>query len=171
MSNSGSLSETISEIDMEPINVMISKMKKVKILTRVIPIAFLRKKFIKQSMVHLKGCNEQEQKYMQELFEIMFYRLTNKSERHMCTLMIDLLNLKRFTKNDFAYLDGKVLLILSKDDETFSNKIKKGLIDSMPNPKVCDSLSGGHVALILKIDNYISLIKDFLLTPSKNQIN
>jgi hypothetical protein len=41
----------------------------------------------------------------------------------------------------------------------------------MPNPKVCDSLSGGHVALILKIDKYISLIKDFLLTPSKNQIN
>lgn len=170
ISNSGSLSETFSETDMEPLYVMIRKMKKVKKLTRIVPMALLRNKFIKQSMLHLKGCSQKEQKYMHELFEIMFQRLTNQSERHMCSLMIDLLNLKRFCRNDFSYLDGKVLLILSKDDETFSDRIKQGLIDLMPNPKVCDNLSGGHVALFLKIDSYISLVKEFLETTEASSI-
>lgn len=162
ISNSGCLSETLNETDMKPMYEMIGKMKKVKKLTRIIPMAFLRGKFIKQSMEHLKGCTEEEQNYMQELFEIMFHRVTNRSERHMCSLMIDLLNLKRSSRNDFAYLDGRVLLILSKDDQTFSERIKQGLIDLMPNPKVCDYLSGGHLALFLKIDSYISLVKNFL---------
>ncbi|MBW9150482.1 hypothetical protein K2F40_16180 [Clostridium sp. CM028] len=65
------------------------------------------------------------------------------------------MNLNRGSRNDFAYLDGKVLLILSKDDETFSGGIKQGLIELMPNPKICDYLSGGHLALFLKIDSYI----------------
>ncbi|MBZ9607154.1 hypothetical protein G9F73_004840 [Clostridium estertheticum] len=107
---------------------------------------------------------------MQELFEIMFHRLTNRSERHMCSLMIDLLNLKRISRNDFAYLDGKVLLILSKDDETFSGGIKQGLIELMPNPKICDYLSGGHLALFLKIDSYISLVKDFFESTKTSSI-
>lgn len=162
ISNSGCLSETLNETDMKPMYEMIQKMKKVKKLTRIIPLAFMRGKFIKQSMEHLKGCTEEERKYMQELFELMFHRLTNRSERHMCTLMIDLLSLKRSSRNDYAYLDGKVLLIQSKDDETFSERIKQGLIELMPNPKVCDNLSGGHLALFLKIDSYISLVKDFL---------
>lgn len=161
ISNSGCLSETLNETDMKPMHEMIRKMKKVKKLTKIIPMAFLRGKFIKQSMEHLKECTEEERKYMQELFEMMFHRLTNRSERHMCSLMIDLLNLKRSSREDFAYLDGKVLLILSKDDETFSEKIKQELIELMPNPKVCDNLSGGHLALFLKIDSYISLVKDF----------
>lgn len=167
ISNSGCLSETLNETDMKPMYEMIGKMKKVKKLTRIIPMVFLRKKFIKQSMEHLKGCTDEEQKYMQGLFEIMFHRLTNRSERHMCSLMIDLLNLKRSSRNDFVYLDGKVLLILSKEDETFSERIKQGLIDLMPNPKVCDYLSGGHLALFLKIDSYISLVKDFLESDAK----
>lgn len=39
---------------------------------------------------------------------------------------------------------------------------KQGLIDLMPNPIVCDCLSGGHLAMFLKTDSYITLVKDFL---------
>lgn len=163
ISNTGCISDALSETDMKSMYEMIEKMKKVRVMTRIVPIALLRGKFIRQSMEHLKGCSDAEKEYMHSLFEIMFHRLTNQSERHMCSLMIDLLNLKRSSKNDFAYLDGKVLLILSKDDETFSDTIKVALIELMPNPKVCDSLSGGHLALALKIDSYISLVKGFLM--------
>lgn len=162
ISNTGCLSVNLNETDMIPMYAMMKKMKKVKMVTRLIPMSLLRGTLVKKSMKHLKGCTDKEQEYMQELFILLFRRLTNRRERHMCSLMIDLLNSKRSSKEDFRYLDGRVLLILSKDDETFSEKIKHHLIELMPNPIVCNNLSGGHLAMILKIDLYITLVKDFL---------
>ena len=161
LSNTGCMSEEMDESDMESMNVMINQFKKLEWITRVIPIALLRKKFIKQSMMHLTECTNEERQYMQELFELMFAKLTNRKERHMCRLMADLINIRN-SRQDFAYLDGKVLLILSKDDETFNESIRCRLINLMQNPKVCYDLEGGHLALFLKIDRYIALVKSFI---------
>lgn len=161
LSNTGCMSEEMDESDMESMHVMINKFKKVEWIARVIPIALLRKKFIKQSMMHLKECTHEERQYMQELFELIFAELTNRGERHMCRLMADLINIRN-GRQDFAYLDGKVLLILSKDDETFTESIKCRLINLMQNPKICYDLGGGRLALFLNIDRYIALVKSFI---------
>ncbi|WP_193708294.1 alpha/beta hydrolase [Alkalibaculum sporogenes] len=166
LSNTGCMTEEIDENDMKSIYAMLNKIKKVKWITRIIPVALLRKKFIKRSMQYLKECTNEERQYMHDLFKLMFGRLTNKGERHMCELMLDLINIRNSSK-DFSYLDGKVLLILSKDDETFSEAIKQGLVNLMPNPKVCYDLSGGHLTMFLKIDTYISMVKRFINDHNK----
>lgn len=105
---------------------------------------------------------DDERIYMTEFFRYMFSKLTNKGERHMCNLMIDLLAIPRMSKRDFAYFDGKVLHLLSKDDNTFSEGIKAGLTEMMTNPEVSTEPDGGHLALILKIDDFITQVSRFI---------
>lgn len=70
LSNTGCMSEEMDENDRKPMYTMLKRIKKVRWLTRIIPIALLRKKFIKRSMQHLKECTIEERQYMQELFEV-----------------------------------------------------------------------------------------------------
>ncbi len=47
------------------------------------------------------------------------------------------------TRADFAPWAGRVLLILSQDDATFSAACKQDLIDLMPEPTVVTNLTAG----------------------------
>ncbi len=167
LSNTGCLSNEISEEDWKPLYAMINRMKKVNAILRVVPVGILRKSFIKRSLKHLDGWKDPEYSYMKALFEDVFGKLTNKKERQMCQLMIDLANCPKKTKYNFEYLEGKVILFLSKDDFTFGEKIKKALIELMPSPVVYDDLDGGHVALFMKVDTYCERIRDFVMSVSK----
>lgn len=162
MSNTGCLSEKLEKTEMKPLYQMVERMKKIKKMTWFIPVSYLRRAFMSQSMRYVQDATEEEQEYMRELFTNLFGKLTKGRERHMCNLMIDLLHVKRSKIEDFSYLEGKVLLLLSKDDDTFSDSIKERLIQLMPAPEVYDGLNGGHLALFLRIDSYISVVNDFI---------
>ncbi len=54
------------------------------------------------------------------------------------------------TRRDFEQWDGKVLLILSADDNTFNQACKDSLIALMPDPAVVTNILGGHLALLVK---------------------
>ena len=82
---------------------------------------------------------------------------------HMTRLLGDLRNhFGRYSKADFAYLKGKVLIIEPVDDKTFTDDIKMALCNMMSEPRVIDEVEGGHLAIMFNPDGYIRLIDEFI---------
>lgn len=69
-------------------------------------------------------------------------------------------NQKPVTEADFAALEGKILLILP-DQDFFSGKMQENLIRLMHKPQIA-YVSGGHLSTVLKTENYIRAIREFL---------
>ena len=59
-------------------------------------------------------------------------------------------------------MDDKVLLILSEDDTTFNQACKDSLIAIMPNPTVVTNLTGGHLALMVRLERYAELVTEYI---------
>ena len=74
--------------------------------------------------------------------------------------LADLMKQTPVTEADFRMLKGKILLILPKQD-FFSEKMQKDLIQLMHDPAI-QYVSGGHLSTILKADDYVKVIRDFL---------
>ena len=62
----------------------------------------------------------------------------------------------------FAALKGKILLILP-DQDFFSGKMQEDLIRLMRRPKI-SYVSGGHLSTVLRVDDYVRTILDYLKT-------
>ena len=79
---------------------------------------------------------------------------------HISGLLADLMNQKPVTAEDFAALEGKILLILP-DQDFFSGEMQADLIKLMHKPQI-SYVSGGHLSTVLKTDDYIRTIRSFL---------
>ena len=66
------------------------------------------------------------------------------------------------TAENFQQLKGIILLILP-DQDFFSGKMQENLIRLMHDPKIT-YVSGGHLSTILKSEDYVRTIRDFLKT-------
>lgn len=64
------------------------------------------------------------------------------------------------TAADFASLEGKILLILP-DQDFFSGEMQQDLIRLMHEPRIA-YVSGGHLSTVLKTEDYIRTIREFL---------
>lgn len=64
------------------------------------------------------------------------------------------------TAGDFADLAGKILLILP-DQDFFYEKMQADLVKLMHDPQIA-YVSGGHLSTLLKADEYIRTIREFL---------
>ena len=51
-----------------------------------------------------------------------------------------------------------MLLILSEDDTTFTPACREDLIALMPSPTVVTDLTGGHLALMVRLEQYADLV-------------
>ncbi len=162
LSNTGCLDADMDE-DAKCSMLRITKgLRKTILLTRLAPVSLLRGVFLKRMDKQFIHCTPNEKKYLTDLFQYIFTRLTKRHEYNMCSLMIDLKNEVEISKNDYSYLDKKVLLLLSEDDQTFGDRVKQALIKMMPNPVVNTGISGGHLALLIKIDLYIQAVTHFI---------
>lgn len=162
LSNTGCLDTEMDEDAKKPMLQMVNNLKKSILLTKTVPMSLLRGKLLKGMDRHFMQCTPDEKKYLTDLFKFMFRKLTNRHEIHMCSLMIDLKSEMEITKKDFLYLDKKVLLLLSHDDQTFGDSVKQALIRMMPNPVVFSEISGGHLALLLRTDLYTQTVTQFI---------
>ena len=89
--------------------------------------------------------------------------LTKEYFCHMTHLLGDLRNhLGTHTKDDFEFLRGHVLIIEPEDDDTFTKDVKDALIDAMPDPEVVRDITGGHLAMMFDMDNFMKTINDFM---------
>ena len=99
---------------------------------------------------------------MEVLCDAMVQLLTKPYQLHMADFLIDVKNHLCMTRRDFEQWDGKVLLILSADDNTFNQACKDSLIALMPDPTVVTNILGGHLALLVKLDIYADTVSGFI---------
>ena len=122
----------------------------------------LKPKLIKAGMSHIRNESKEEIAYAQDMFEIIFKDYTKEKDVHISGLLADLMNQTPVTAENFQQLKGKILLILP-DQDFFSGKMQEDLIRLMHDPKIT-YVSGGHLSTILKSEDYVRTIRDFLKT-------
>lgn len=120
----------------------------------------LKPKLIKAGMGHIRNESKEQAAYAQDMFETIFKDYTKEKDVHISGLLADLINQTPVTESDFKELEGKILLILPNQD-FFSGKMQKDLIQLMHNPEL-KYVSGGHLSTILQADEYVRTIREFL---------
>lgn len=167
LSNTGCLSKNMSKTAVESLVSMIERSKKTRNYVKLIPFS-LFKKLISKKVMKTYGSefSPEERKILQNFCDIMEDTLEKSYEIHMINLLIQLEGFLDREPDKVAYLDGNVLLMLSEDDQTFHEDVKEALIDFIPHPKVVTDLTGGHLALLVRCEEYVSLISEFILSKS-----
>ena len=120
----------------------------------------LKPTLIKAGMSHIRNESAEEIAYAQDMFETIFKDYKQEKDVHISGLLADLMHQKPVTAADFAALEGKILLILS-DQDFFSGQMQQDLIRLMHQPKIA-YVSGGHLSTVLKTEDYLRTIHDFL---------
>ncbi len=163
LSNTGTLSAELDEKGTQCFRNMMKRIDKSLLMIKLVPFGFVKKnikKAVLKKVTYL--LSEEEKNVMSEICDEMIKTLTKEYEIHMTLLLKDLQKHWNMKKSDFLRFQNRVLLILSDDDFTFDESIKRALIDIMPSPKVITDIRGGHLAILLKIDKYTSSITSFI---------
>lgn len=84
----------------------------------------LKPTLIKAGMSHIRNESADEIAYAQEMFETIFKDYKQEKDVHISGLLADLMHQKPVTAEDFAALEGKILLILP-DQDFFSGKCRR----------------------------------------------
>ena len=120
----------------------------------------LKPRLIQAGMSHTRNEDKEDVAYAQDMFETIFKDYKQEKDVHISGLLADLINQTPVTAEDFAALKGKILLILP-DQDFFSGKMQEDLIRLMHEPKI-SYVSGGHLSTVLKTEEYIRTIREFL---------
>ena len=162
LSNTGCLDANMNKDAIEYMFRMLKGLKTSAKLVKLIPMPLIKRISLKRMEKHFVRCAPDQKIYLTDLFRHVYNKLSRRHELNMCMLMIDLQNEMINAKNDFSYLDKKVLLLLSEDDNTFGEPVKQALIQLLPNPTVNTSICGGHLAVLLQPDLYIDTVTQFI---------
>lgn len=122
----------------------------------------LKPTLIKAGMGHLRNESTEEAAYARNMFETIFKDYPREKDVHISGLLADLMKQTPVTADDFAALAGRILLILP-DQDFFSGRMQRDLIQLMHEPKIT-YVSGGHLSTVLKADAFIRAIREFLET-------
>lgn len=163
LSNTCSLSGSMSEVGYQDLMKIIQSQRMFKKWLAVLPFSLIKRMMkwvvLKQKTVDFTGA---EKAAMEELCDAMLELLTKPYEAHMIDFLVDAQHHLGMTRDDFALWKGKVLLILSEDDTTFTPACKQDLIHLMPEPAVVTDLTGGHLALMVRLEDYVELVTKFI---------
>lgn len=164
LSNTCSLAKDMGEEAYRYLMNMLADQQKSKTLLKVIPFS-LYKRLMKHMVMKKKTANftEEERNLMEGLCDAMLALLTKPYELHMIDFLIDARNHFGMVPADFVQWEGRVMLILSADDDTFSQACKDSLIALMPNPAVVTNILGGHLALLVKLDAYADTVAGYII--------
>ena len=159
LSNTCALAEDMGEEAYQYLMNMLKSQEKFKKLLSFIPFS-LFKKMMKRTVMKKKtgGFTTEEKQRMEDLCDAMTRLLTRSYETHMIDFLLDSQNYFHMTPEAFQKWDDKVLLILSEDDHTFNQACKDALIHLMPHPTVVTDITGGHLALMVKLETYAAAI-------------
>lgn len=128
----------------------------------------LKPKLIRAGMGHIRNESKEEIAYAQDMFETIFKDYAQEKDVHISGLLADLMHQTPVTAENFRLLKGKILLILP-DQDFFSGKMQADLVQLMQEPKIA-YVSGGHLSTVLKTEDYIRTIRDFLSQCEVNAV-
>ena len=120
----------------------------------------LKPTLIKTGMGHLRGESTAETAYARDMFETIFKDYEQAKDVHISGLLADLMHQTPVTAEDFAALEGRILLILP-DHDFFSGEMQQNLIRLMHGPEIT-YVAGGHLSTVLKTEDYVRVIREFL---------
>ncbi len=163
LSNTGCMSANMSTTAKDSLLDMIKQSAKSKKLVKLIPFSICKKMISKTVMKKYSAdFTADELQILQNFCGIMERTLKKSYELHMIDILVQLKNHMNSNPESYKFLKDKVLLVLSKDDHTFHDEVKQALKDLMPNPKIITDLTGGHLALLVRCDEYVSLVSQFI---------
>lgn len=164
LSNTCSLACDMGDEAYQHLLSMIKNQKKAKRMLSLIPFKWY-KKMIKWAVMKKKTTSFtlEEKALMEELCDAMLLLLTKQYEYHMIDFLIDAQNHFGMTPDQFQQFHDRVLLFLSEDDHTFNQACKDSLIRIMPEPTVITNITGGHLSLLIRQDQYIQAVTDYIL--------
>lgn len=164
LSNTCSLAKDMGDEAYFHLMSMIKSQQKSKKLLSVLPFS-LYKKLVKWAVMKkiTDSFSKEEKLLMENLCDAMLRLLTKPYEYHMIDFLVDAQNHFGMVPEDFRLWNDRILLILSEDDNTFNQPCKDSLINIMPNPTVITDITGGHLALLVKLDKYADAVCDYIL--------
>ena len=129
---------------------------------RHVPYAWLKPLMIRACMKHGENLSEEEHSHLLEMFRFIYRDYTRELDLHMTGLLIDLMNQVPCVPEEFAYLEGKVLLVLPENDDSFTPQMQKELIEMMPGCTVTEGIDSGHLSTLLETDRCVQEIRRFV---------
>ena len=133
-------------------------------ILRHVPYSWLKPVMIRSCMRMAKNTTPEVYSYTKDLFRFIYRDYTRKLDLHMTNLLIDLMNQTPCTPEDFAYLRGRVLLILPENDESFTPEMQKDLIGMMPESVIVEGVDSGHISTLIQVERYVEEIRRFIKT-------
>jgi pimeloyl-ACP methyl ester carboxylesterase len=115
---------------------------------------------ISASMKEAKQESAEDQRYLEEMFEVIFRDYTKEKDIHITNMMVGLMDVEPCHKEDFAFLNGNVALVFPEKD-FFSEAEQRELIATFPGARI-EYVKNGHYGTILECDRYIDVIKGLL---------
>ena len=132
-----------------------------KLYIKTVKFDKLRPALIKAVQKHFRNETDEEKAYAVSFFECIG---EDESYRYSYLRAVmatgDIYKLEKFKKSDFAYLDGKVLVLIPEND-MFERSDSQKLVDIFTNPVVKETY-GGHLGMLMRADLYIKEIEKFL---------
>lgn len=132
-----------------------------KLYIKTVKFDKLRPALIKAVQKHYRNETDEEKAYAVSFFECIG---EDESYRYSYLRAVmatgDIYKLEKFKKSDFAYLDGKVLVLIPEND-MFEKSDSQKLVDIFTNPVVKETY-GGHLGMLMRADLYIKEIEKFL---------
>lgn len=135
-------------------------------LIRIIPFGIAKKVMMKAINKKVEKLPPEGRTEFEELAQVMLNMMTKKYELHMIDMLLDCGNHANMEKQDFSQLRDRVLLILSDDDETFSDDCRRQLAGLMTEPTVVNDMGGGHLGALMQIEEYAKTVTDYIMKRS-----
>lgn len=158
--NTGTLSVMMGPQAWEDMTELTRLTRQAEGLMRALPFDLARN--ILAGVIGLKS-GAQDPK-IREFTKVLREKLTRSYAFHMMELLLSTEDDFGLRPSEFDRYRGRVLLILSGDDHTFSQACRDALIASMPDADVRCDLFGGHMALFKSPEKMARVIRDFILS-------
>ena len=128
---------------------------------RHVPYAWLKPAMIRACMRHAEDASPEIRSYLIDMFRFIYRDYTRELDLHMTTLLMDLMNQTPCTSEEYAYLKGRVLLILPENDDSFTPEMQEDLIAMMPESVIVEGIDSGHISTLLEVDRYVEELQRF----------
>ena len=131
-------------------------------ILRHVPYSWLKPVMIRACLRMARNTTPEVYSYTKDMFRFIYRDYTRKLDLHMTRLLIDLMNQIPCTSEDFIYLNGKVLLILPENDESFTLEMQRDLISMMPESVIVEGVDSGHISTLIEVERYVEEIQSFI---------
>lgn len=132
-------------------------------LMKTFPYSWFIKSEKKTCAGYVSEAEDDARAYFTDMFDHIYESYTREKDIHVVKLMKDFKNQQVCTKEDYAFLAGKVLLLLPEDDSAFPPELQKELVEEMTDPVVVPGIKGGHLTTEINYKEFIGHIRAFLL--------